>query len=294
MTFEEQAGLLISRGLDADPERLARKLSSVNYYRLSAYCLPFCEAEHQFRPGTTFDSIWSLYDFDRKLRLHIMDALERIEVAIRTRLAYHLAHRSGPFGYVNEIWPGNQREWARFFGDMEKELSKSRETFIAHFRSRYSDQHKYPPIWVASEILTFGGTVSLFRGAPRDVQNDVANVFGLSAKVMKSWLLCLNTVRNICAHHGRMWNRVLGIKPMLPRAAQYPEWKHIAPVANDRVFIALTMLSHMVYAIMPRSGWSQRTRELLVGYPQVDLKAMGFPERWEEHPVWARMLLSSE
>ena len=101
LTFHEQFGLLASRGLAVpDPERAMRWLRHVSYFRLSAYFLPFKSGEN-FKPGTTFDRVAGLYIFDRKLRLILLDAIERIEVALRTALTYEIAHRHGPFGYAD-------------------------------------------------------------------------------------------------------------------------------------------------------------------------------------------------
>lgn len=73
------------------------RLAMANYYRLSGYWYPFRAVENTFRPGTAFEQIWRRYTFDRHLRLLVMDALERIEITLRTQFAYHHAHSHGPF-----------------------------------------------------------------------------------------------------------------------------------------------------------------------------------------------------
>lgn len=103
-TFAEQVELLVSRGMEIeDPERAERYLSHLNYYRLAAYWLP-CEQDHSthsFKSGTSFNTVLAHYIFDRELRLLVMDAIERLEVSLRTRWAYHLSHSYGPHAHLN-------------------------------------------------------------------------------------------------------------------------------------------------------------------------------------------------
>lgn len=102
LTIEQQIDLLEQRGLTiADKERAARHLRNVSYYRISAYMLPYrildADGNHldQFVPGSTWDDIYNLYKFDRKLRLLVFDAIERIEIALRTQVIYQLSHKYG-------------------------------------------------------------------------------------------------------------------------------------------------------------------------------------------------------
>jgi abortive infection bacteriophage resistance protein len=102
LTFEEQADLIVSRGLKADRDRLIHRLKNVNYYRLSAYLYPFRVTDSdRFQEKTTLDLIWKYYTFDRQLRLIVMDAIERVEISVRTQLIYQLVRRHGAFGFTN-------------------------------------------------------------------------------------------------------------------------------------------------------------------------------------------------
>lgn len=101
LTYEQQVTLLKERGLIIDDEiRAERLLSHISYYRLSAYMLPFRKLDggnylDQFKEGTSWDDVYNLYLFDRKLRLLVFDAIERIEVSIRTQITYQLSHKYG-------------------------------------------------------------------------------------------------------------------------------------------------------------------------------------------------------
>ena len=100
LTIDEQVELLLKRGMDGNPDVMAQRLTAVNYYRLSGYWHTFRNPDDTFKPGTTFDLVWNTYVFDRHLRLLVMDAIERIEIAVRSLMAYHHAHEHGAFAYA--------------------------------------------------------------------------------------------------------------------------------------------------------------------------------------------------
>jgi abortive infection bacteriophage resistance protein len=287
LTFDEQADLLIRRGLVSDRDELLGRLRSVSYYRLSGYWYPFRCPDDTFAPGTTLDAIWRRYTFDRRFRLVVLEAIERVEVCIRTELVYLLAHAQGSFGYLDPAsLPGlSADKHTEFLRQMDTECSRSREKFLKHFRQKYGDDHPYPPYWMVTELMTFGALLTLFRGSPSDVRKRIAKRFGTTDNVFNSWLGALNGVRNICAHHGRLWNRELGYKPTIPKADR--DWHEPVEVANNRVFGVLTILKYLLSDITPDTQWRARLNELLAEYPEIRLRSMGFPEDWQLCPLWA-------
>lgn len=291
LRFDEQVDLLVSRGMGGDHATIQRRLEAVNYYRLSAYWSTFrAQGGDQFIDGTTIDVVWARYTFDRELRLLVMDALERVEVAIRTRLAYEHARAGGPFGYttgptaISELSKTGQNV---FLERVDKALAANRkEPFVLHFTQTYGDKHLRPPIWVTAELLMFGDLVAAYKGSPPTIRRAVAHHFGVAEVVLDSWLLSLNIVRNICAHHGRLWNRELGIKPKIPRD---DAWARPVKIPNERVFGVLTILADMMRRIAAGSSWSSRALSLISMDPEkVPIKYMGFPVDWQQSPVWQR------
>jgi abortive infection bacteriophage resistance protein len=105
-------------------------------------------------------------------------------------------------------------------------------------------------------------------------------------RVLRSWLLALNAARNISAHHGRMWNRVPGVKPYVPRSHHYPDWHRPVKIENDRVFGLLTICRYCLREIAPQSAWSDRLAGLLREFPTVPLADMGFPANWQDSRLW--------
>lgn len=289
LTFDEQTDLLLGRGMVAERPDLLSRLRSVSYYRLSGYWYPFRLEDDTFREGTTLAAVWSRYTFDRRFRLLVMDAIERVEICLRTELVYCLAHEQGAFGYSDSAnLPGLSAEkYAKFIEQACDDYGRGREMFVKHFRTTYGADHPYPPYWVITELMTFGTLLTLFRGSPSAIKKRIAARFGVADKVFESWLGALNVVRNICAHHGRLWNRELGYKPMIPR--KDARWHEPVEVPDDRAFGILTILRYLLDDIAPQSGWTGRLEELHVEYPAVPRRSMGYPDDWRDCPIWAEV-----
>ncbi len=240
-------------------------------------------------PAHHFDVAWEQYIFDRKLRLLLMDAIERIEVGLRTQFSYHHAHAHGPFGYATDpaalpkLRP-DQR--VLVLGKIENEVARSKERFVEHFAKKYGDSHNYPPVWMATEVMSFGCVLKLWQASSKSVKNQIALTFGVSDEVLETWFWTLNEVRNICAHHGRLWNRDLGNKPSIPKCKPYPDWHDPSTVPNHRVFVVLTICAYCLTRVAPSSSWQSRVRQLLCAHPNVPLKNMGFPDDWLKSPLW--------
>jgi len=181
----------------------------INYYRLSAYWYPFRKKDEggqilsQFRDNVKFDEIIELYEFDRHLRLLLIDAIERIEVAVRTHVSYVLAHEYGAFAHTSSDNFHPKFRHSEWLTKVEEETERSSEDFIQHYQRKYTD---FPtlPIWMLTEVMTLGALSKLYLGMQNDDKKLVANKFGLHHKQMKDWLHVLTYVRNICTHHSRL------------------------------------------------------------------------------------------
>ncbi|MBX3179778.1 MAG: Abi family protein [Candidatus Hydrogenedentes bacterium] len=288
LSHEQQADQLLQRGLIADREELIERLRRVSYYRLSGYLYPFRNADDSYADGTTLEDVWNRYTFDRHLRFIVLDAIERTEVYVRTAMVYRHAHAFGPFGYtVPANLPNlNRNQFGRLLSDIFRETDRSKEAFVAHFREKYGDQHGWPPIWMATELMSFGTTLTFFRGAPIDIKKNIASGFNQPDEVVDSWLHSLLTVRNACAHHARLWNRALGVKPKIPNEKKNPDWHVPSTIRNDRIFSVITILRYLMGIIAPQSRWPDRFLDLIERNPKIPLSEMGFPENWIECPIW--------
>lgn len=295
LSFEQQAQRLIDRGLIVkDKSDLIKHLSGVNYYRLSAYWYPYKQidtktGEEYFLPNTDFEKIWRRYVFDRKLRLLIMDAVERVEVAIlRTQMVEQFTLLYGPFGYTNikNFSPKfSQHEHTRLLSEIDLSIDRSKEEFIYRFKNKYTNE-SHLPLWIAAEVLTFGHLFTFYRNLNRKEQQTLANSYSLYPPVLETWLHSLNFIRNACAHHARLWNRVLPVRPQIPDARHNPEWHSPTELDNRHIFVILTLLQHLLKNIEPNNFWKSHLEQLLREYPEVPIQLMGFPENWFDSSIW--------
>jgi abortive infection bacteriophage resistance protein len=287
LTTSQQADLLLARGLVADKADLVARLTSVSYYRLCAYWYPFKQPDESFAPGTTLETIWRRYTFDRQFRLLVMDAIERVEITLRGRLAYELTHRFGSFAHLDPLaFPGIQpAQCQRLMDDLHENAVRSREAFVEHFRKTY-DEFPDLPLWAAVETMTFGQMLTMYRYCGKHVQRDIASLFQISGTVLLSWLLTLNYIRNLCAHHSRLWNRILAIKPTIPDIRHHPLWHATNAISNERVFGVLTLLRYMLGFTAPHTQWRERLFALVDDYPEIPITAVGAPANWTQHPLW--------
>jgi abortive infection bacteriophage resistance protein len=291
LLFSEQVELLLKRGLEGDPKLMEERLSSVNYYRLTGYLYPYRKpGADNYQLGTKFETVWDHYAFDRRLRLLVMDAIERIEIAVRTQLAYHHAQiYKDPFAYAllpSSIPALQASSYHDLLSRIRDETVRSADDFVSHFRTKYGAEHEFLPIWMAVEIMSFGATQRFYRGASHQVKQQVATHFGMPSRVLDSWLHALSVIRNICAHHGRLWNKELGVKPLIPYSDHYPDWHTPVQISNNRVFCILTLCRYCLSRIAPQSRWPNHVHQLLADFPAVSIKQMGFPSNWVNSPLW--------
>ncbi len=287
LSFEQQADLLIERGLVADRALLIDRLKSVNYYRFSGYLYPFRESDSgNFKSGTTFDEVWHIYTFDRRLRLIVLDAVERVEVSFKTSLIYAFAHETGPFGYTDpkNFQKATDEKHEELMGKISTTVEKTREEFVKHFRSKYRDPDL--PIWMIGEIISFGDALTFYRLSDNKIQQKIALCYGVQDRVFSSWLHTINYTRNICAHHSRLWNRTIRVPPRIPYKKNAPEWHYPVAIPGGKTFGILTILKYLVDRIAPQSEWKVRLFRLFDEYPEIQIGNMGFPANWRESPLW--------
>jgi len=298
LTFIQQADLLISRGLLANRDQLAARLSQVNYYRLSAYLYPYrlSPSEDNFKPGTKLEAVWSRYTFDRQLRLIVMDAIERVEISVKTKTTETLTtHFNDPFAHLKReclIKHCHDAAHTKFIGVLRDNMERSHEEFVRHYKAKYTENPDLP-LWMAAEIMSFGNFLTLYNFLEKHLQAKISANYGIPPLVLGSWLTTLNYIRNICAHHGRLWNRELAIKPFIPRN---PMWQSPVPVLESqrKMFAVLTILKYWLDIIANSSRWSERFTSLISKYDEIPLVSMGFPENWKECTIWTAATTSAE
>lgn len=288
LSISELVTLLESRGLHiSDRERAEHYLSNISYYRLSAYTFPFKNLETDtFSENTSFDDVLNLYLFDRNLRLLIFDVIERLEIAFRTQLIYQPAIQGGAFWFedVNNYF--NRLDAQKHLQKLDEEVRRSNEVFIKHCRMKY-DSSPRPPAWMTFEVLSLGLLSKICRNlGSYKIRTEIAAHFGLTQNhFFESWLQCMVYVRNICAHHSRLWNRVLTIKPRIMQRSR-SMWIDTSEIRNDKLYYFLCCLRFMLKEVDPGSKFAGRLKTLLAENTSVPISAMGFPDNWIDQEFW--------
>lgn len=296
-SIAEQIKKLQGRGMEISEKAPAEHyLTHISYYRMTAYWLPF-EADHethQFKPGTTFEKVLNLYIFDRELRLLLMDAIERIEISVRTKWMNVLVEAHGPHAHLNpDIFRTKRNReggivWSHenAVSSLEKENARSREVFIRHLRRKYEE--KLPPLWATCELMTFGEFSKWFANtASSATRNQVARFYGLDETILVSFLHHLAVVRNLCAHHGRLWNREFTFTWKLPKKSPVELVSNLHHTETRRLYNSLAMLGFLMDQISPHTDWKIRVLSLIRKHG-IDPSHMGFPSDYETYPLWNR------
>ena len=288
--ISKQIDLLVARGMNVpDRSRAARYLTHINYYRLRAYWLPFEEhpesGDHRFKPGTQFEYALSLYIFDRKFRLLVLEAIERVEISFRTRFAYTLGNKYGSHAYLTVPVFRKPSVHHQCMVSLREELGRSRETFIKHYRAKYDDP-ELPPIWAVCEIMSFGQLSKWFENIRlRSDRQEIAHEFRIDESILSSFMHHLAHIRNLVAHHSRLWNRRLTFTMAIPRKPE--EIVSLFNPGKERnIYNTLVMLGYLLNIMSPGTSWPARVRKLLEENPIAKPVDMGFSERWEELPFW--------
>lgn len=287
-----------------EAEQATQWLSNVSYYRLSAYWYPARitgrdgHPTDQFSPGTTFSDAVHLYEADRKLRTLVHDGMERVEVALRTRVGESLCV-GDPLRYSD---PGTFREnfdHAGWMSIAERRVHRAgrHNEAIKHYRKRYGGSF---PFWVLAEVLDFSDLSRLFEGLHSRDQLGIAESLDIKvdltllsknqqSKAKKShplvrWLEHLTVIRNTCAHHGRLWNKSFTPAPTAALLTQ-PDFFDLPEGQSERLFGALIMMSHLLRTISPGTTWPEKVssliNELLLPNPLAQPENLGIARSWK-------------
>jgi len=288
LSIEEQLELLERRGMVIrDCARAKHYLSFISYYRLAGYWFPFqyrddSAVHDNFRQGTTFEVVLDRYVFDRQLRVLIMDAIERIEVAARTAISNTMCTiLDKPHWYLEPCHFIKEFDHSGFLKRVEQEMNKQKKDkiFISHYLETYENPPELPS-WAVFEILPFGTVSRVFAVLRLNNQRAIAELFDLTHKTLKSWLHAACYLRNLCAHHSRVWNRTFRVTPSTPKSM-------CDQITKTNCFyrhaIAIQILLKRVSG---NTDWADHLQTLLEKHPNIPPDLMGFPDDWRQKPVW--------
>lgn len=231
-----------------------------------------------------------------------LDALEPVEVAVRAAVTDHMSTTYGTSHWYADprhfVCPETRRDLLASLKDsINAQLKRPPETktntglhhrsALEHYLTTYGSP-KLPPSWLMVEMLTLGQLVRIYRNLRNpDDRKRIARTLGLQAPVLDSWLRVYQRIRNICAHHGRLWNTGLGVHPVLPKSKTIP-WltQEIPHKKRQRLYPVLASFQTVLWTISPHSNWASRLHELITPRPEMYRRGMGVPEDWSDDPFW--------
>lgn len=320
LSVEDQLQKLGSSGVAIPSQDTGiRLLRAVGYYRLTGYLYPFRESEiyvdnqgrrrvkvlGTYREGTSITDAGALIDFDRRLRMLVLEGIERIEVSLRMQIGYTLGKES-PFAHLDpnqfvssftdpQIAPNTgearpSRHEALVIRTQERQ-GGSDESFVAHFREKYDGQM---PIWALTEIMEFGHLSRMYAGLKNSMATEIATSYGAPSKrIMGSWIASLNYVRNVAAHHARLFNRKLVSAPKRPAKGHVPLLDHLKDEESSKqvfgLYNVLAVMAYLLRSIDPDCGWAGRVVSLLEAFPESDaltIASLGVPAEWPALELW--------
>jgi len=288
LNIDQQLELLTKQGLIVkNPKRVLHYLRFIGYHRLSGYFRTFQlqnTSEHIFKKGTTFDSIISLYIFDRKLRLLVMDAVERIEVAVRTTISSTMCETYGHHWYLKPMLFKSNFNYQDLMKTIERETGfnnrKKQNKSCSNYFKNYNKPY-LPPVWIVAEALSIGAWSNIFSNLrSRKDRKQISDQYYLHYNIMSSWLQSFTYLRNLCAHHSRIWNRKFTVKPKVTN-------KFKEHFQNNASFYAqAAVLNVFLSVIADGSRWQYRLLDLFDNNPDIQLEKMGFFKNWHNDPFW--------
>ena len=225
-----------------------------------------------------------LYHFDKKLRLFIFNEIEKIEVSVRSAIVNIGSELTGnPFWMTDEANFIDKTKFNHTLTLIDSEINRSREDFIVHFKKTYSDP--YPPAWFLAEVLPFGVMTNIYNNIKlHSIKKRIAQRFGLQVAPFESWLTIVTLTRNSCCHHSRIWNKQNTIRPMLPNRMN-DAWISLA-TDTLRIYFNLCIIKFFLNKISQGNDMRAKLLQLISEYPSIDQSAMGFPQGWQQEPLW--------
>ena len=292
LNVDNQIKLLISRGLIIKDYDFAKRiLSNISYYRLSNYFYNFWEDKinHIFYKNTTLEDIVNTYDFDKELRAVCFKAIEVIEISIRAKLSLFLSPKYGAYWFRNNDISQNQENFEKITIEIEALSKQNKEQFIKEHFAKYDDKHL--PSWKLLEITSFGLLSRMYGNIKNSISEKKAIAKSVAIPnhlILVSWLKSISNIRNICAHHSRLWDKTLSTPIMIPNKLSntWISSEAIADIKNNKLYIALCCIKYLLNNIQPDNNFANNIIKIIKKYPDIDLVKMNFPQNLEIEKFW--------
>ncbi|SHE79944.1 Abortive infection bacteriophage resistance protein [Bacteroides luti] len=267
-----------------------KQLQHISYYRLKGYWwdMQFDRVNHTFAPGSYFEDTIDRYNFDRQLRLILFDAIEIIEIALRTKMIYHLSQTYGGLWYKNDNLVEKKETFTKQLDELQNEFNRSGEIFAKDFRNRHPKAN--PDAWIIFEVATMGTLSKIYKNLKHQLpqKSIIANEMGLNFhSELSSWLESISYMRNIIAHHSRIWSRNMVKRPTSPLNPPH-QWLQysITEVQAKKPFYVITTMLYLCNAIDPNNHIKSKLLQLFNDNPTIPIYKIGFFNNWQHEPIW--------
>ncbi|WNY25745.1 Abi family protein [Methanolapillus millepedarum] len=293
LSVDNQIILLMNKGLVIhDSQQVRTFLSNNTYYRLKGYTHTLQDnnvGERLFVNHVCFEDVLDIYNFDIELRSLIFKATERIEIAFRTQLIQQYSMVYGAHWYLDESHFRNQSNYNLFLDDFYNTLQRSTEDFIEPYKMKQGITcWMVPACWISFEIISLGKLSKLFTNLRKsDCKREIAAHFKMKSHfVLENWIYCLSVIRNICAHHGRLWNRTIPMDmEFLKKPCSEPFIMNLN-IPSNKIYVYVCAIRYLLDVIEPQNDFKIKLIGLLDRYPSIGLKEMGFPVDWKSEGFW--------
>lgn len=292
LSIADKIALLKSRGMlfrsEADAPHF---LQNISYYRLKGYWWDMQDdfVNHTFKPNTYFEDIIDRYNFDRHLRLILFDAIERIEIALRTNMIYHLSLSYGALWYLDSSLFTDAVKHQDHVAHLQREFGYSQESFIKDHKRRYPNSDA--EAWKIMEIASMGTLSKFYKNLKHQLPEKavIAKQMGLNLhNELSSWLEAITYVRNIIAHHSRLWSRNMVKRPIEALNNPTGDWFHapLQPVQKKKPFLIISTMIYLCNEVTPNHQIKKKILDLILANPNMPIYKMGFLNNWQNEPIW--------
>lgn len=255
------------------------------------------DASGDFKEDVFFEDIIERYEFDKMLRQILFNAIEILEVGLRTRIisTLSLATNTGLW-YLDDSLFENKEYHEDFVLDLKYEFGRSTDPFARDFISANANWDEEslagdnPDAWMIIETATFGTLSKMYKNlkAQSPLQSAIANEFGLySSKDLSSWLEAVSVLRNVVAHHSRLWYRIFSKKPVNIKSHR-DKWlsQDMTDNQRKRAYGVISCLLYLVNTLDPNNTMKKELLQLFSDHPQIPIYMLGFTSGWNNNPLW--------
>ena len=270
-----------------DERKASLYLSHISYFRLKGYWRDM-QTDTLFTPNSYFEDVIARYNFDRQLRLILFDAIEFIEIALRTKLIYHLSQAYGGLWYLDDTLVIDKAKHADCLADLQNEFARSGEGFVKEFRAKHPTDN--PDVWIIFEVASFSTLSKIYSNLKPTLpqKSRITHEFGLnSINHLSSWLAAISYMRNVIAHHSRVFGRDILKRPVLPKKTRN-KWLQfeITPIQEKKPYVVISTMIYLCNAINPANEVKTKLLSLFQSNPNIPIYKMGFFNNWQQEPIW--------